>query len=457
MSNQPATQPWQLGASDLVTAVRKGELSPVEIVDSLLQRCAQLDGDIRAWVTMDGERARERALSLTKRIATRPDELGALVGVPVGLKDVIYTAGLLTTASSRSLADFVPDYDAAATERLRDADAVILGKLHTAEFACADAPPTRNPWNLQHTPGGSSSGSGAAVAAGMLPVALGTQTVGSTLRPAMFNGIVGYKPTYGLVSNHGVIPLAWTFDHVGILARGVEDVEIVLAALVGHDPRDPASVVDAAQRFRTERVARTDAPRIGLVRDFFLSTCEPDVLDGLERTAAQFTAAGAQVEEVGLPPSFSSISKTMQIILKAETAAYHREAFATRGELYGPKISTLIDEGMRLSAAEYVGAVRERPALVAELEQWLSGFDALLTPTAPAPAPRNLSITGDASFLAPFSFAGLPAVSIPTGLNTWGLPLGAQLVGARWRDRALLATAAWCESAVGFSAHPPSW
>jgi aspartyl-tRNA(Asn)/glutamyl-tRNA(Gln) amidotransferase subunit A len=448
-------EPWQLGAVEAVRLMYEQKLSPVELVQSLLDRIEAIDGELKAWVTIDGDAALATAAARAEGIANG-SEHGVVAGLPVGLKDVFLTAGLRTTASSRALADFVPTEDATAVTALRDAGGVVLGKVHTAEFACADPAPTRNPWNAEHTPGGSSSGSAASVAAGTVPVTLGTQTGGSTLRPAAYNGIVGLKPTYGLVSNRGVIPLAWSFDHVGVLARSVADADLVLQAIAGYDPHDPASRPEAAA-FRSVDLDGASAPVIGLVRSHFMETSEPDMLEHFLEVAAKFEAEGATVREVDLPASFPRIAATFGAIAWSETASYHRQQFAERGELYGPKIATIIKQGLTELASDYVQAMRERPGVIADLETTLDDVDILLTPTTPSPPPRNTSHTGDATFQIPWAYAGLPSMSLPSGVNRWGLPLGVQLVGHRWRDSELLRSARWCEQVLGFSSHPPCW
>jgi aspartyl-tRNA(Asn)/glutamyl-tRNA(Gln) amidotransferase subunit A len=453
-------QPWQLGAAEAALLIRRKELSPVELTESCLERVGQLDGELRAWVTVDADGARRAAASLQESLhdALRAGEPAPpLAGVPIGVKDVIDVAGLPTTASSKVLAGVGPaGQDAGCTARLRRAGAIMLGKLHTAEFACADPPPTRNPWNAEHTPGGSSSGSGAAVAAGMAATALGTQTGGSTLRPASYNGVVGLKASYGMISNRGVIPVGWSLDHVGIIARSVADAALMLAGAAGYDPLDVSSSPRAGD-FRPPGAAADTPPVIGLIRPYFLERCEPAVLRHTLEVAARLEAAGAEVREITLPASFSELVAVGPVIMRAEMYAYHREQFARSGDLYGPLNRATLDLGRRTETADYILAARRRPRLVAELEQSLAGVDIALTPATPAPAPRNTSTTGDASFQAPWTTAGLPAVALPSGVNEWGIPLGVQLIGHRWGDEALLRQALWCEQVIGFTARPPAW
>jgi len=449
-------QPWQLGAAEAADLIRNKELSPVELTDSCLERIDSLDAELRAWVTVDDDGARLAASALQERIASG-DPPGRLAGVPVGVKDVIDVIGLPTTASSKVLAAAGPaERDAGCIARLRPAEVTVIGKLHTAEFACADPPPTRNPWDAAHTPGGSSSGSGVAVATGMVAAALGTQTGGSTLRPANYNGVVGLKPSYGMISNRGVIPVAWSLDHVGIIARSVTDAALVLGGVAGHDPLDQSSS-PRADEYLAPTSADDKAPVIGLIRPFFLERCEPDVLRHTLEVAGRLEAAGARVREIDLPASFGTLAGTASLILRTEMYAHHRAQFAAHGDLYGPLNTAVLEAGGRTTAADYVLAMRRRPALVADLERSLDGVDIALTPGAPAPAPRNTSTTGDASFQAPWTCAGLPAIALPSGVNEWGIPRGIQLVGHRWDDAALLRHALWCERVIGFAARPPCW
>jgi aspartyl-tRNA(Asn)/glutamyl-tRNA(Gln) amidotransferase subunit A len=204
-------------------------------------------------------------------------------------------------------------------------------------------------------------------------------------------------------------------------------------------------------------LANAATPVIGVVAPYFMDTCEPDILEHFTSAIRVLEAAGADVREVALPATFSRIAPTFDAIAWAETAAYHEQQFAVRGSLYGPKISALIQQGARTTAADYVRAMRERHLVVADLEDMLTDVDVLLTPATPAPAPRNTSTTGDPAYQTPWSYAGLPAVSLPSGVNTWGLPLGVQLIGSRWQDAQLLQSAAWCEQALAFTAHPPCW
>ncbi len=447
---------WQLGVGDIATLVTGGQVSPVEVVRALLRRIESLEPDVQAWAALDPEGALADAERIAAGRTRGVKQSGLLTGVPFGIKDIFWTKGLRTAAGSRALANFVPREDATTVKRLRRADAVILGKLHTAEFAGADPPPTRNAWNPEHTPGGSSSGSAVAVATGMVPAALGPQTGGSVLRPAAYNGVVGLKPSYGLVSCFGVIPAAWSFATVGIFARSVQDAALVLDVLAGYDAKDPATV--RRPRIRYSRDALDSAPpRLGVVRDYFWERCDAEVKRNMEQATARLSRAGATLEEVRLPACFSLIADGHRLILDSEIAAYHEEQFAKRGDLYGPKIAGRVRAGLSHTATAYARALRERPAVIAEMLKLTAGVDALLTPATPTPAPRGRSSTGDPAFQTPWSYCGFPSIALPTGTTESGLPLGVQLVAARWSDRRLLHVARWCEAALDFRSRPPCW
>lgn len=447
---------WQLGVGDIATLVTSGQVSPVEVVRALLRRIESLEPDVQAWAALDPEGALAAAERIAAGRARGVKQPGMLTGVPVGIKDIFWTKGLRTAAGSRVLADFVPREDATTVKRLRRADAVILGKLHTAEFAGADPPPTRNAWNPEHTPGGSSSGSAVAVAMGMVPAALGTQTGGSVLRPAAYNGVVGLKPSYGLVSCYGVIPAAWSFDTVGIFARSVQDAALVLEVLAGYDKKDPATA--HRPRVRYSRDALDSAPpRLGVVRDYFWERCDASVKREIEQATARLSRAGATLEEVRLPACFSRIHAEHRLINDSEIAAYHEARFAESSHLYGPNIAARVRRGLSHPAAAYARALHERPAVIAEMLKMTTGVDALLTPATPTPAPLGRASTGDPAFQTPWSYCGFPSVSLPSGTTESGLPLGVQLVAARWSDRRLLHVARWCEATLDCRTRPPCW
>ncbi len=442
-----------LTATEIVRRVRAGGLSPVAVVEACLARIAETESALCAWVHVDTEGSVKAARVLEAE--ARAGRLrGPLHGVPVGVKDIYHVAGTVTTAGAGAFAHERPAADATAVARLRAAGAVILGKTATTEFAYADPAETRNPWNLEHTPGGSSSGSAAAVAAGMIPLALGSQTVGSTLRPAAYCGVVGLKPTHGRISAAGVVPLAWSLDHVGIFARSVEDAALALSVLAGHDPADGFSAAVPPGDYLGALISFERPPRLGIPRGLFASKASPEVTAHLEAIAAAFAKAGAAVEEVKLPPSAEAIHDAGQLVMRVEAAAYHRDRFARHRDAYRPKIRGLIEEGLAIAGVEYVSAQQARRRFREEMEPILDGHDALLMPVAPTTAPKGLKWTGDPGLCAPWSFSGLPAIALPSGLAQDGLPLSIQLVAGAFAEGRLLPVARWCEAILSFTAAP---
>jgi aspartyl-tRNA(Asn)/glutamyl-tRNA(Gln) amidotransferase subunit A len=315
-----------------------------------------------------------------------------------------------------------------------------------------DPPPTRNPWSIQRTPGGSSSGSGAAVAARMLPGAIGSQTGGSVLRPAAYCGVVGLKGTFGRISRHGVLPLAWSIDHPGTFARSVEDTALLLATIAGHDPADHS----ASRRPTDDYVAATrttDPPRLVVLNDF-VSRAQPDAAARFQITIDQLATAGATIDRA--TANAAELIGTHAVVMQAETAAVHRRLLAEHGDHYSPRVRAFAEAGSLVTAVDYIDAQRQRRRLRRQVEALLAGGGCLALPTVSGPAPGT-DTTGDSSFQAPFSLLGLPAITLPAGLSAEGLPLGLQLVAPAFEEAGLLATSAWCERALGPGEMPPGW
>jgi amidase len=359
---------------------------------------------------------------------------------------------LPTTAGAGSFAHRTPSADATAVARLRAQGAVILGKVTTTAFAFRDPSPTRNPWNRAHTPGGSSSGSAAAVATRMAPLALGTQTAGSVLRPAAYCGVVGFKPSHGRISTTGVLPLAWSLDHVGIFSRSVEDAALALGLLAGADAADPRSRAAPVDDYLAGLVD-PPAPRIGFLRPL-LERVTPETATHLETTAQAFRQYGASVIDVDLPSALAEVAGAGRTVLLAEAAAAHREKFAVHADDYPARIREGLVTGQGISAVAFLLAQETRNRFREEATALAVRYDAVLAPTIGAPAPKGLDSTGDPSFCAPWSSAGMPAIALPSGLAENGLPLSIQLVGAPFAEARLLAAAAWCERVLAFNSQP---
>jgi aspartyl-tRNA(Asn)/glutamyl-tRNA(Gln) amidotransferase subunit A len=434
------------GLAEAARAIRAKELSPVDLVEAVLARIDTLDARVQAWALVDREGARAAARQAADE-ATRGVLRGPLHGVPFGAKDIFYSAGLRTEGGSKVMAGFVPAYDATAVARLRSAGAILLGKCHTTEFATYDPAPTRNPWNLACTPGGSSSGSAAAVAARMVPLALGSQTIGSNVRPASYCGLVGLKPTFGRISARGVMALSYTQDHVGLMTRSVEDVALGLGLVAGHDPDDPSSSRAPVPDYLAA-ITRRRAPRVGLLREFFFERATAEVARITSESVDRLARAGAMVEEAKLPGSFRAVHAAANLIVRSDTAGIHAERFAKHADLYRPAIRGMIETGMLVPGELYVRSLRVRRQFRREMLPLLERYDVLLTPTTPAPAPEGMA-TGDPQFQVPWSLSGLPSITVPCGLSASGLPLGLQLVSGMFTEAPLLAAAAWCEDVLG--------
>ena len=451
-------EPYELSVTEAAAQIRKGELSPVDLAESLLARIDALNGDLKAWVTIDREdvleTARQRAIA-----ADWGGPLGPIHGVPVGLKDIFYTAGMLTACGSKVYADFVPEFDATSVAKITEAGGIILGKAVTTEFATSDPSPTRNPWNPEHTPGGSSSGSSAAVAARMVPAALGSQTGGSTCRPAAYNGIVGLKPTYGRISRYGVVPVSWSLDHVGILTRTVADAALMLNVLSGEDGNDPGSlrlpVPDFSQQMIEVSSAR--APRIGLVREYFEDYASPEMWAHTEAVAHKLASAGAEVVELPLPDSFAWAHSMQRIVMNVECAAFHQANHRRRAADYGPRIRAGIEMGLIIPPAAYLKALRLRREFRAAMNQMAQQVDVVMTPATPSPAPKDLNTTGDAAFQSPWTAAGLPTIVVPSGLSDMGMPMAVQFGAPIAEEGRLLGAAHWCEQVAGLNEGPPDY
>lgn len=432
---------------EAAAAMRRGDLTPVELLDQCLARIDLYESAVRAWVVIDRDGAREQAERLTAELK-RGEDRGPLHGIPVGVKDIIDVFDLPTGCGSRLWAQSVARQDAACVKQLRQAGAVILGKTVTTAYAYLDPPMTRNPWNLERTPGGSSSGSAAAVACGMCLAALGTQTVGSLTRPASYCGVCAYKPRQYYEAAEGVLPLAPTLDHVGVIARCVADLATVGYAII--DDRDnylPAPC-DPPQ-VPASRPCPFYAPSVQS-----LTRAEPEMAAAFARLTDPFREYGECLEP-SLPPVLSEVPRHLRTILSVEAASYHGERFRRHPDDYPPKMRELIEEGLRRPAVEYREALDHRNQADAEAGRYFLLNPDLLTPAATGAAPDR-STTGDAWFNAPWSYTGMPTVSLPIGRTGDGMPLAVQWVGARGQEQLeLFAAAAWLEREVAFDMRLP--
>ena len=442
----------ELTAGQAARLIKQRQLSPVELVQHLLDRAEAIGPRVQAWQLLDPDGALHAARAAEQLAVHDSPDLPPLHGVPFGAKDIFDTAGLATTASFPPFANRVPAVDAEPVARMKRSGGILLGKMVTTQFAYADPSKTRNPWADDHTPGGSSSGSAAGVAARLVPLALGSQTAGSVLRPAAYNGAVGFKPTYGRVSKRGVLPLAWSLDHVGLLCRAVEDCALFLAATAGHDPADPGSASQPLPDL--DSIAEIEAPRLGLVREA-MEAASPRVRDHLNNVAASFEAAGARVQLVSLGESLDLILATHHVIMQTETASVHWQLLEQYPGAHHPRLRAYVEVGRLLPGALYLHAQRLRRRIGHAMQRALATVDALLLPTASDAAPGRQT-TGDPSLQAPFSLVGFPSLSLPSGLtDTPALPLAVQLAAAPWQEARLLAVGRWCETRLPRLGPPP--
>jgi aspartyl-tRNA(Asn)/glutamyl-tRNA(Gln) amidotransferase subunit A len=415
--------------------VRRGRLSPVDLVKSCLERIDRLEDRVRAWVLVDREGALARAEECAVEIQ-RGQWRGLLHGIPIGIKDIFDVFDWPTAAGSQLWKNSIARRDAVVVRRLRQAGVVFLGKTETTQYASFDPPPTRNPWDLARTPGGSSSGSAAALACGMCLGALGSQTGGSIARPASYCGVAGFKPSFGRVSARGVLPLAPSLDHPGPLARCVRDLEILLLAMA--DGGWSIGVVETA----------TMRPVLGRLRGLFERKADPVVIKMMDEVVDELRQRGAVVEDVSLPASFAEVLPRHRTVMAVEAAAFHQERLRRHPEDYDPCIRGLIEEGLNCPAPEYARCKRHQQQLRREMEGCFDSVEVLLTPATTGPAP-DAGSTGDPAFNSPWSYTGFPTISFPCGRSPDGLPLAIQLTGRPWGERELFRVAVWCENALG--------
>jgi aspartyl-tRNA(Asn)/glutamyl-tRNA(Gln) amidotransferase subunit A len=429
-----------LTVAEAAELIRGKKLSPVEYTKALIARVEKHDGQLNAFLRFTPEIALEDAKRAEGEI-TRGNWRGPLHGVPYALKDIIDYAGLPTTAHSKILKDNVAKADAPVAEKLKAAGGVFMGKLSTHEFATGGPsfdlpwPPARNPWNREHFTGGSSSGAGAATAAGFVPVAIGTDTGGSVRHPASLCGVVGIKGTYGLVSRRGVIPLAYSLDHIGPLTRTVRDNALVLELMAGHDPLDPGSAPRAAGKLAGDLDRGVKGLKIGVIRHFYTrdQAADPEMAAAIEAGVKKLAELGAEVREIQTAPlgEYLALNRTL---LTSEAYAAHEKWMQERPQDYGKLTRDRIMAGAFVRAADYINATRLRRKLTDAFHALLADLDVAITASSMDPACRiddlkGVEYTYGRQARAPFNVTGSPALSVPAGFNKAGLPLSMQIVG----------------------------
>ena len=429
-----------LTATAALRQLQQGK-SAQALVESCLQRISERESIVGAWQYFNPEQALQQAKAGDAlQAAGKP--LGALHGIPIAIKDNFATCDMPTGWGTPIHAGTQLGYDAAVVERLRSAGAILMGKTVLTEYAIARAGKTTNPHNPKHTPGGSSSGSAAAVADGMVPLAIGTQTVGSILRPAAYCGILGFKPSFGLISRYGVIPLSRELDHVGIFARSIEDIALIFSVLATGDGRDPDCCGSGFRFLDRSITPLPHAPKIAFIRGTFWSQVDRSARSILQHSADAFAAAGATLTEIELPAIFDTHLETVNALVCAGAAVNHGADYDNYPQQLSAQVRELIEQGRTAPSLAYAQARQATATYSLELAQILSEFDCILTPVTTGTAPDGLEDTGSSMFCALWSLCGLPAISVPAGSEN-GLPLAVQLVGSRGGDAKLLAIAAW--------------
>jgi Asp-tRNA(Asn)/Glu-tRNA(Gln) amidotransferase A subunit family amidase len=430
-----------LSASEAARLIRDGIISSEQLVEACLARIRDVDPRVEAWALLDPDHALAQARAADAlRLSGQP--IGALHGVPVAIKDIFDTADMPTEYGSPIYAGRTPSRDATVVSLLRAAGAVIIGKTVTTEFAYFSPGKTRNPHNPEYTPGGSSSGSAAAVGADMVPLAIGSQTNGSTIRPAAYCGIVGFKPTHGLISRHRAFALSRTLDHVGLFARSIDDIALMAEQLAGYDENDP----DTRPRARIPfvNVAREEPPlppMFALIKTPIWERADDDTKEGF---AELIEHLGGQAEEVELLPSALDAWQLHQKIMSAEMAINLEREWEKSRDRLSAQLRSQIERGREVRAVDYQHALRQiAPMHESFVELFEQRYDAVITPAAPSAAPKGLDATGDPSFCTLWTLCGMPCVTLPLLQSADDLPIGVQLVGPRYGDARLLRTARW--------------
>jgi len=424
----------ELTTTEMATAIANGTLDPVAAVQGALDRIAAREDTVHAWAYIDRDNALAEAKVMSAELKAGTSR-GPLHGVPVGIKDVFHVKDMPTLANSKTMDGTLRYPDSGVAAYLCAAGAIILGKCTTVEFAGMGVPPaSTNPWNSAYTGGGSSSGSGVAVGSRMVPVAIGTQTGGSNIRPASYNGVAGLKPTYGALSRKGSLPVAWSLDHPGLIARAAEDLELVFTAMAKIKPT-PATAPGTW--------------KVGVLRGFFTEKSSPDMAASFEAALGKLSASGMQLVEIPLPALFAAHRSIHHLIMSTEMAVYHAPRIADHKETMTERHRILSQAFSLVPAGYYLQALRAKRLLQQAMAALFADVHVLAMPTTPDTAPLGLETTGDASFQVAWSLTGFPTTTIPSGLASNGLPLGLQFAGAPGTDLLVIKAAMAAEQVLG--------
>ena len=458
-------------AGELSRLIQNREISPVEVIDAHLDRIEATEGVLNSFITLLPEEARAAARRAEVEIQGG-NYRGPLHGIPVGLKDLFNTGGVRTTSGTRIFDDFIPAEDCTVAAKFRQAGAILLGKLNMHPFAYgptgenADYGHMHNPWNPDLITGGSSGGSGSAAAAGQCTITMGSDTGGSVRIPASLCGIVGFKPTYGLVSRHGLTALSWSLDHPGPMVRTVEDAALVLNAIAGKDPKDVATVDRPVEDYTAGFTADLRGVRVGVPQEYFEGPMDPEVARAVRVAIDLLEELGAVVVDVSLP-MFKYAQVISGTILMAEAAQYHRELIAREGDKIYPPVRLRLEGGLFVGAADYLKAQQARSLFDLEARRLLEEVDLLAGPTEPVTAPPILAQQVQAGeetvgttaalthFTRPYNITGFPAVSAPCGFSRDGMPIGLQLAGRPYEDGMVLRAARAYEQATEWHQRRP--
>jgi aspartyl-tRNA(Asn)/glutamyl-tRNA(Gln) amidotransferase subunit A len=453
-----------LGIAALAPRLARLELSPVELCRALLARCDRLEPRLNAFITLEPERILADAAAAERELAAgRPR--GPLHGIPVAVKDLCWTRGERTTGGAKIYSDFIPDADASVVARLRAAGAIVFGKTGTPEFAYGPLDAyhfgvTRNPWDLARFPGGSSMGAAAALAAGLVPAALGSDTGGSIRHPAHWSGVTGLKPTYGRVPLAGVIALATSLDHVGPMTRSAEDAALLLAAIAGHDPADPTSVDAPVADYAAELARPIRGLRVGVPRRYFWDALPADLARAVEAALGELTRLGLVLRDVEIPEWEAAVAAST-VLIRCEAAAEYRTVLAERGAELIPQVRERLEAGRATPAPDYVDAVRAGARLTHALGRLFQTVDLLALPGRDSVAPlmdeggRHSHRISSRNFCAPLNIARVPALTFPCGFSAESLPIGLQLAGRHWDESTLLRVAHAYQQATDWHTRRP--
>jgi aspartyl-tRNA(Asn)/glutamyl-tRNA(Gln) amidotransferase subunit A len=458
--------------SELAPLLRKRAISPVELFDATLQRIHRLQPKLNSFITITDEEGRQAAIRAEDEIL-HGHYRGPLHGIPISIKDLFATRGVRTTAGSKILGNWIPEHDATAVAKLHEAGMVMIGKAHMHEFAYGvtnDNPhygPARNPWDQARVPGGSSGGSAAAVASSQCSASLGSDTGGSIRIPSAVCGVVGLKPTYGRVSRHGAVPLAWSLDHVGPITKTVEDAAVVLNAIAGPDSKDPSSSSRPVPDYRKEMMGDIRGLRVGIPQHFFFDHVDPEIGHAVNAAIRRLEALGMKALEIDIPGLENCAAMEAHINL-AEAASYHEQYLKKQADAYGPGVRTDLEAGRFLLATDYVKSQRGRAWLQRNFNEAFESADIIVSPTVPAFPPvigqvwvqsgdlREHIVDAFLRFNIPYDLTGLPAISVPCGFSSAGLPIGLQIAGRAFEEATILKVAHAYEQSTDWYLASPS-